>query len=104
MKGLLLVSLGVSVVGGKMLRCEWKCNALNAPSWNAAERFGFRYEGTFRQAWVQKDRNRDNAWFSIIDGEWPAIRSGIENWLNPANFDESDTQRQTLAHFMTLQG
>ena len=82
-------------------RCEWKCNAYNALSWNAAERLGFQYEGIFRQAWIQKGRNRDNAWFSIIDGGWPAIRAALENSLDPANFDESSTQRDPLSHFMT---
>jgi RimJ/RimL family protein N-acetyltransferase len=81
-------------------RYEWKCNSLNAPSWNAAERLGFRYEGTFRQAWVQKGRNRDQAWFSIIDGEWPAIRSALEGWLDPSNFDTTGVQRRRLGHFM----
>ncbi len=81
-------------------RYEWKCNSLNAPSWNAAERLGFRYEGTFRQAWVQKGRNRDQAWFSIIDGEWPAVRSALEGWLDPSNFDDSGQQRRRLAEFM----
>jgi len=81
-------------------RYEWKCNALNAPSWNAAERLGFRYEGIFRQAWVQNGRNRDNAWFSIIDGEWPAVRSALEGWLDPSNFDESGRQRRALGEFM----
>jgi len=81
-------------------RYEWKCNALNAPSWNAAERLGFRYEGTFRQAWVQKGRNRDQAWFSIIDGEWSAIRSALERWLDPSNFDTAGRQKRRLAEFM----
>jgi RimJ/RimL family protein N-acetyltransferase len=81
-------------------RYEWKCNALNAPSWNAAERLGFHYEGTFRQAWVQKGRNRDQAWFSIIDEEWPAIRSGLEAWLDPSNFDSAGEQRRRLGEFM----
>lgn len=81
-------------------RYEWKCNALNAPSWNAAERLGFRYEGTFRQAWVQKGRNRDNAWFSIIDSEWPGVRSALEAWLHQSNFDESGRQRRALGEFM----
>jgi RimJ/RimL family protein N-acetyltransferase len=81
-------------------RYEWKCNSLNAPSWNAAERLGFHYEGTFRQAWVQKGRNRDQAWFSIIDGEWPATRSALEGWLDPANFDMAGAQRRRLGEFM----
>jgi len=78
-------------------RYEWKCNSLNAPSWNAAERLGFRHEGIFRQAVVHKGRNRDQAWFSIIDSEWPAIRSGLERWLDPSNFDESGVQLRRLA-------
>jgi len=81
-------------------RYEWKCNSLNAPSWNAAERLGFRYEGTFRQAWVQKGRNRDQAWFSIIDREWPPVRSGLAWWLDPSNFDATGEQRRRLADFM----
>lgn len=68
-------------------RCEWKCDALNAPSRAAAQRLGFSYEGTFRQAVVHKDRNRDTAWYSIIDGEWPALRQTHEQWLAPENFD-----------------
>ncbi|MCH8200710.1 MAG: GNAT family N-acetyltransferase [Chloroflexi bacterium] len=81
-------------------RCEWKCNAYNAPSWDAAERLGFRYEGIFRQNWVQRGRNRDNAWFAIIYDEWPGVRAALENWLDPANFDETNTQRHPLAHYM----
>ena len=78
-------------------RYEWKCNSLNAPSRAAAERLGFRYEGLFRQAWVYKGRNRDTAWFSIIDGEWPALRRALEAWLDPANFDAAGHQRHSLA-------
>ena len=81
-------------------RYEWKCNSLNEPSWNAAERLGFIYEGTFRQAWVQKARNRDQAWFSIIDREWPAVRSALERWLDPSNFDATGAQRRRLAEFI----
>jgi RimJ/RimL family protein N-acetyltransferase len=81
-------------------RYEWKCDSLNAPSWNAAERLGFTYEGTFRQAWVRRGRNRDNAWFSIIDSEWPAIRGALEAWLDPANFDTQGRQRKRLAELM----
>jgi RimJ/RimL family protein N-acetyltransferase len=81
-------------------RYEWKCNSLNAPSWSAAERLGFIYEGTFRQAWVQKGRNRDQAWFSIIDREWPAVRSALERWLDPSNFDATGAQRRRLAEFI----
>ena len=81
-------------------RYEWKCNSLNAPSLHAAERLGFRYEGTFRQAWVQKGRNRDQAWFSVIDREWPAVRSALEGWLDPLNFDMAGGQRRRLGEFM----
>ncbi len=77
-------------------RLEWKCDALNAPSRRAAERFGFTYEGTFRQAVVVKGRNRDTAWFSVIDGEWPAIKARFEAWLDPANFDSVGAQRSSL--------
>jgi RimJ/RimL family protein N-acetyltransferase len=77
-------------------RYEWKCDSLNAPSRAAAERFGFTYEGTFRQAIVMKGRNRDSAWFSIVDSEWPAIRDAFEAWLDPANFDAAGMQRRPL--------
>jgi RimJ/RimL family protein N-acetyltransferase len=78
-------------------RLEWKCNALNARSRAAAERLGFVYEGIFRQAQVLKGRNRDTAWFSILDGEWPALRAAFEAWLEPENFDADGRQRRTLA-------
>jgi RimJ/RimL family protein N-acetyltransferase len=74
-------------------RCEWKCDSLNAPSRAAAERFGFRFEGIFRQAIVYKGRNRDTAWFSIIDSEWPALRAAFERWLAPQNFDAKGQKR-----------
>lgn len=77
-------------------RVEWKCDSLNAPSARAAERLGFTYEGLFRQATVTKGRNRDTAWYSIIDGEWPAIRAGFQAWLAPDNFDAAGGQRRTL--------
>jgi RimJ/RimL family protein N-acetyltransferase len=77
-------------------RYEWKCNALNAASRRAAERLGFTYEGTFRQATVIKRRNRDTAWFSILDGEWPALKQGFEAWLDPENFDADGRQRRPL--------
>jgi RimJ/RimL family protein N-acetyltransferase len=77
-------------------RYEWKCNALNAASRRAAERLGFTYEGLFRQAAVVKGRNRDTAWLSIIDGEWPALKRGFERWLDPANFDGAGRQRHSL--------
>ena len=78
-------------------RLEWKCDALNEPSRRAAERFGFTFEGVFRQHLVVKGRNRDTAWFSILDGEWPLVRAGFEAWLAPANFDADGRQRQSLA-------
>lgn len=77
-------------------RYEWKCNALNEPSRSAALRLGFHYEGTFRQALVSKGRNRDTAWFSIIDSEWPECKRALEAWLDPGNFDAAGNQRQRL--------
>lgn len=80
-------------------RYEWKCHALNAPSRAAAERLGFRYEGTFRQQRVDKGRNRDTAWFSITDDEWPGLRDAFEAWLDPANF-EAGRQKRRLGELM----
>ncbi|TCP15090.1 RimJ/RimL family protein N-acetyltransferase [Crenobacter luteus] len=77
-------------------RVEWKCDALNAASRRAAERFGFTFEGVFRQHRVDKGRNRDTAWFAMLDGEWPALRHAYQAWLDPANFDEAGRQRQSL--------
>ena len=74
-----------------------KCNALNTPSRTAATRLGFRVEGIFRQADVVKGRNRDTAWFSIIDREWPGLRAAFERWLDPGNFDETGRQRVSLS-------
>lgn len=81
-------------------RYEWKCDALNAPSRAAAKRLGFSYDGLFRQALVYKGRNRDTAWFSILDGDWPKIRSAFDDWLAPENFDKDGRQRQKLADLM----
>jgi RimJ/RimL family protein N-acetyltransferase len=78
-------------------RYEWKCDSLNEPSRAAAQRLGFRYEGLFRQAVVYKGRNRDTAWFSVVDGEWPDLRAAFERWLDPANFDADGRQRSGLA-------
>lgn len=78
-------------------RYEWKCNALNAPSKNAALRLGFVYEGTFRSAAVVKGRNRDTSWFSIIESEWPALKRAFESWLDERNFDENGRQIQKLS-------
>jgi RimJ/RimL family protein N-acetyltransferase len=77
-------------------RYEWKCDALNAPSRAAAERLGFTYEGTFRQASVVKGRNRDTAWYSIVDSEWPAVRDRLTAWLAPENFDSQGHQSASL--------
>ncbi len=77
-------------------RFEWKCNARNEPSIRAARRFGFTYEGTFRQHMVVKGQSRDTAWFAMTDGEWPAIRTAFERWLAPDNFDRDGRQRARL--------
>lgn len=73
-------------------RYEWKCNALNAPSRRAALRYGFQYEGLFRQHMIVKGRNRDTTWFSMLDSEWPARKAAFETWLDPANFDAAGRQ------------
>lgn len=78
-------------------RYEWKCNALNQPSRDAAMRLGLSYEGVFRQATVSKGRNRDTAWYAAIDSEWPAIETAFQTWLDPANFDGEGRQRQSLS-------
>jgi RimJ/RimL family protein N-acetyltransferase len=77
-------------------RFEWKCNALNEPSRRAAARFGFSFEGIFRQHMMVKGESRDTAWFSIIDKEWPALRQVFERWLDPANFDHKGRQRKRM--------
>jgi RimJ/RimL family protein N-acetyltransferase len=77
-------------------RLEWKCDALNARSRRAAERLGFTFEGIFRQHMIVKGRNRDSAWFSIIDREWPERRAAFEAWLDPANFDATGRQLKPL--------
>ena len=78
-------------------RYEWKCDALNAPSRTAAERLGFSYEGIFRQATMYKGRNRDTAWYAIIDKEWPFLKSAFETWLKPENFDADGRQKARLS-------
>jgi len=80
-------------------RFEWKCNDLNEPSKRAALRFGFQYEGLFRQHMVVKGQNRDTAWFSILDHEWPVRARGFTRWLAPENFDAEGRQKQALASF-----
>ena len=77
-------------------RYEWKCDALNAASRRAALRYGFIYEGTFRQNIIAKGRNRDNAWFSMLDSEWPARKRNFERWLAPENFDGDGRQKLSL--------
>jgi RimJ/RimL family protein N-acetyltransferase len=77
-------------------RLEWKCDALNAASRHAAERFGFTFEGIFRKHQIVKGRNRDSAWFAITEEQWPAIRRGYEAWLAPASFDTDGQQRRSL--------
>src|SRR6185312_12554218 len=80
-------------------RYEWKCDALNAASRRAAERFGFKFEGTFRQHMIVKGRSRDTHWLSILDGEWPARKAGFERWLAPENFGSDGKQKTSLAAF-----
>jgi len=77
-------------------RFEWKCDARNEPSRRAALRFGFAYEGTFRQHMVVKGDNRDTAWFAMTDQDWPRIREALERWLEPSNFDANGQQRTRL--------
>lgn len=80
-------------------RYEWKCNNRNEPSKRAAERFGFQFEGIFRQHMVVKGENRDTAWYSIIDKEWPLLRQAYKDWLDPANFDADGNQKRRLEEF-----
>jgi len=78
-------------------RYEWKCNALNAPSRRAALRYGFTLEGIFRQHFIVKGRNRDTAWFSMLDSEWPTRKAAFERWLDPENFDAQGKQKVGLS-------
>lgn len=77
-------------------RFEWKCNDRNAPSKRAAERFGFTFEGIFRQHMIVRGENRDTAWFSMLDGEWPARKAEFERWLDPGNFDAQGVHKTPL--------
>ena len=77
-------------------RLEWKCDALNGPSMAAAERLGYTFEGVFRNAVVTKGRNRDTAWWSVTDGEWPEVRERLDAWLAPSNFDADGRQLRRL--------
>lgn len=83
-------------------RYEWKCDALNRPSRRAAQRLGFSYEGVFRQATVVKGRNRDTAWFAVIDTEWPALSEAFQLWLSPDNFDATGSQKERLSDLTRL--
>jgi len=85
-------------------RYEWKCNALNAPSRRAALRFGFRFEGVFRQHMIVKGRNRDTAWFSMLDSEWPVRKANFERWLDPSNFGQDDRQKVALSQLNKASG
>ncbi len=78
-------------------RFEWKCNNENAPSKAAAERFGFHFEGIFRQHMIQKGKNRDTAWFAMLDGDWPRLRAEYQRWLAPENFAADGRQKTKLA-------
>ncbi|MEI5681257.1 MULTISPECIES: GNAT family N-acetyltransferase [unclassified Mesorhizobium] len=80
-------------------RYEWKCNNANLPSKRAADRFGFQFEGIFRQHLVVKGENRDTAWYSVIDTEWPALKRAYEAWLDPANYDAEGKQKRRLEDF-----
>jgi RimJ/RimL family protein N-acetyltransferase len=82
-------------------RYEWKCNDLNAPSKRAALRYGFTFEGVFREHMIVKGRNRDTAWFSMLDSEWPRRREAFERWLDPANFDSAGRQKTSLMSLNT---
>ena len=83
-------------------RYEWKCDALNRPSRRAAQRLGFSYEGVFRQATIVKGRNRDTAWFAVIDSEWPALYEAYQLWLAPKNFDADGQQIERLSDLTRL--
>jgi RimJ/RimL family protein N-acetyltransferase len=85
-------------------RYEWKCNALNAPSRRAALRFGFTFEGIFRHHMIVKGRNRDTAWFSMLDSEWPARKANFERWLDPANFGSDGRQKIALSALNKVSG
>jgi len=84
-------------------RYEWKCDALNAPSRKAADRLGFTFDGLFRQAVIYKGRNRDTAWYSILDCDWPPIERACLQWLDANNFDEAGRQKRKLQEFMAAE-
>jgi hypothetical protein len=83
---------------------QWRCNALNDRSRDAARRLGFRFEGIFYNHMVVKGRNRDPAWYSILDDEWPEVRAIIQAWLDDENFDSVGRARRPLSAMMTQRG
>jgi RimJ/RimL family protein N-acetyltransferase len=83
-------------------RFEWKCDSLNEPSRRAALRFGFEFEGIFRQHLMVKGKNRDTAWYAMLDGDWPRLRAAYERWLDPRNFDAAGRQREALGAARTM--
>ncbi len=85
------------VIASGYRRYEWKCDALNMPSRQAAERLGFRFEGIFRQATIYKGRNRDTSYYSVFEAEWPAIESECGRWLDPGNFHGDGSQWSRVA-------
>ena len=85
-------------------RYEWKCHNENAPSKITAARYGFTFEGVFRQHVISKGKNRDTAWFSMIDGEWPLLKAAFEAWLDPQNFDDQGQQKKRLEDIRTALG
>jgi RimJ/RimL family protein N-acetyltransferase len=91
----LLMSYAFDELGYR--RYEWKCDSLNEPSRRAAQRLGFTFEGIFRQAVVYKGRNRDTAWYSVIDSEWPQVGGALREWLSPGNFDAEGQQKRSLS-------
>jgi RimJ/RimL family protein N-acetyltransferase len=93
----LMMKHSFEVLGNR--RYEWKCNNLNTSSKNAAKRLGFKFEGVFRQMFVIKDRNRDSAWFSIIDKEWKKIKQVYLKFLLPKNFDKNFKQKRKLKFY-----
>ena len=90
----LMMKNAFEILGNR--RYEWKCNNLNSESKNAATRLGFKFEGVFRQMFVFKGRNRDSAWFSLIDKEWKKIKNGYQKFLKPSNFDKNQKQKRKL--------
>ena len=84
-------------------RYEWKCDSLNAPSRHAAQRLGFSFEGIFAQALVYKGRNRDTAWYAMLDRDWPALKNAYLAWLDPNNFDDALQQKVKLQDFIIAQ-